>query len=196
MLAVLGVLRAAPYLLGAAALLWGGRLVEAVGREPFSRDTAQLCDRTALACRMAAEAAVILALTVNLLQLMAFSLLVKVDFQVELNLLPLALAGAHVPPQPLDAAGSWPSGRTTTPLYKEADHGHYGTSQRNSEGAGRHRQGAVRQVGITEANLSILRSGKANGVRFHTINRICYYLGCDVGDILRFDGRLEDEHEE
>lgn len=94
MLAVLGVLRAAPYLLGAAALLWGGRLVEAGGREPFSQDTAQLCDRTALACRMAAEAAVILALTVNLLQLMAFSLLVKVDFQVELNLLPLALAGA------------------------------------------------------------------------------------------------------
>lgn len=94
MLTVLGVLRAAPYLLGAAALLWGGRLVEAVGREPFSQDAAQLCDRTALACRMAAEAAVILALTVNLLQLMAFSLLVKVDFQVELNLLPLALAGA------------------------------------------------------------------------------------------------------
>ena len=94
MLAVLDVLRAAPYLLGAAALLWGGRLVEAVGREPFSQDAAQLCDRTALACRMAAEAAVILALTVNLLQLMAFSLLVKVDFQVELNLLPLALAGA------------------------------------------------------------------------------------------------------
>ena len=28
-------------------------------------------------------------------------------------------------------------------------------------------------VGITEANLSILRSGKASGVRFHTINRIC-----------------------
>ena len=94
MLAVLGVLRAAPYLLGAAALLWGGRLVEAGGREPFSQDTAQLCDRTALACRMAAEAAVILALTVNLLQLAFFSLLVKVDFQVELSLLPLALAGA------------------------------------------------------------------------------------------------------
>ena len=94
MLAVLGVLRAAPYLLGAAALLWGGRLVEAAGRDPFSQDTAQLCDRTALACRMAAQAAVILALTVNLLQLATFSLLAKVDFQVELNLLPLALAGA------------------------------------------------------------------------------------------------------
>ncbi len=48
------------------------------------------------------------------------------------------------------------------------------------------------KVGITEANLSILRSGKANGVRFHTINRICYYLQCDVGDILHFDGNLED----
>ena len=52
------------------------------------------------------------------------------------------------------------------------------------------------KVGITEANLSILRSGKASGVRFHTINKICYYLKCDVGDILRFDGRLEDGDEE
>ena len=52
------------------------------------------------------------------------------------------------------------------------------------------------KVGITEANLSILRSGKASGVRFHTINRICYYLDCQVGDILRFDGRVEDGDEE
>ena len=43
--------------------------------------------------------------------------------------------------------------------------------------------------------LSILRSGKASGVRFHTINKICYYLNCDVGDILRFDGRLEEDDE-
>lgn len=50
-----------------------------------------------------------------------------------------------------------------------------------------------RKVGITEANLSILRSGKAKGIRFHTINRICYYLQCDVGDILKFDGNLESE---
>lgn len=53
-----------------------------------------------------------------------------------------------------------------------------------------------RLVGITEANLSILRSGKAKGVRFSTINKICYYLGCDVGDILAFDGQLEDDDEE
>lgn len=52
-------------------------------------------------------------------------------------------------------------------------------------------------VGITEANLSILRSGKAKGVRFGTINRICYFLQCDVGDILKFDGNLEeDAHED
>lgn len=51
------------------------------------------------------------------------------------------------------------------------------------------------KVGITEANLSILRSGKANGVRFHTINKICYYLQCDVGDLLHFDGNLEDSDE-
>lgn len=52
------------------------------------------------------------------------------------------------------------------------------------------------KIGITEANLSILRSGKANGVRFHTINKICYYLDCDVGDILHFDGNLEDNKHE
>ena len=51
------------------------------------------------------------------------------------------------------------------------------------------------KVGITEANLSILRSGKARGVRFSTVNRICYYLGCNVGDILKFDGSLEDGDE-
>jgi len=46
-------------------------------------------------------------------------------------------------------------------------------------------------VGITEANLSILRSGKAKGVRFNTINKICWHLECDVGDILKFDGELD-----
>ena len=51
-------------------------------------------------------------------------------------------------------------------------------------------------IGITEANLSILRSGKAKGVRFGTINKICYYLECDVGDILKFDGEMEAEENE
>lgn len=52
------------------------------------------------------------------------------------------------------------------------------------------------KIGITEANLSTLRSGKAKGVRFGTINKICYYLGCDVGDILKFDGELEGDEDE
>ena len=52
-----------------------------------------------------------------------------------------------------------------------------------------------RLVNITEANLSILRSGKAKGVRFGTVNKICYYLECDVGDILKFDGKLDEEEE-
>ncbi len=51
-------------------------------------------------------------------------------------------------------------------------------------------------VGITEANLSILRSGKAKGVRFGTINKICWHLNCDVGDILKFDGNLEEYDED
>lgn len=53
-----------------------------------------------------------------------------------------------------------------------------------------------RLIPITEANLSILRSGRAKGVRFETINKICYYLECDVGDILKFDGQLDDEKED
>ena len=51
-------------------------------------------------------------------------------------------------------------------------------------------------VNITEANLSVHRSGTAKGVRFHTINWICYFLQCDVGDILKFDGNLEEDENE
>ena len=43
-------------------------------------------------------------------------------------------------------------------------------------------------VGITEANMSILRSGRAKAVRFTTLNAICYHLTCTPGDILQFDG--------
>ncbi len=51
-------------------------------------------------------------------------------------------------------------------------------------------------VGITEANLSILRSGKAKGIRFDTVNKICFYLECELGDILKFDGNLEVDDDE
>lgn len=39
-------------------------------------------------------------------------------------------------------------------------------------------------VGITEANLSLLRQGKVKGVRFETLSRICAYLDCQPGDLL------------
>jgi Predicted transcriptional regulator len=40
------------------------------------------------------------------------------------------------------------------------------------------------RVGITEANLSLLRTGKVKGVRFETLARICEALECTPGDLL------------
>ena len=93
-LGALALLRLGPYLLGAAALLWGGRLVAQAGREPFARETSALCDRAALACRSAAQCSVLLALAVNLIQLALLDLLVWSHFSVSLDLLPLILTGA------------------------------------------------------------------------------------------------------
>ncbi|MDI4236264.1 helix-turn-helix transcriptional regulator [Bradyrhizobium sp. 31Argb] len=42
-------------------------------------------------------------------------------------------------------------------------------------------------VGITEANLSLLKQGKVKGVRFDTLERICAYLKCQPGDLLRYE---------
>ena len=44
------------------------------------------------------------------------------------------------------------------------------------------------RVGITLANLSILKTGKAKAIRFSTLEAICKALGCQPGDILRFEG--------
>ena len=41
-------------------------------------------------------------------------------------------------------------------------------------------------IGITQANLSILRSGKAKAIRFSTLNAICNALDCQPGDILKY----------
>jgi len=43
------------------------------------------------------------------------------------------------------------------------------------------------RVGITNANLSILKTGKARAVRFSTLDAICRELDCQPGDILEFD---------
>lgn len=42
-------------------------------------------------------------------------------------------------------------------------------------------------IGITEANLSLLKSGRVKGVRFETLDRICEYLDCQPGDILEHE---------
>ncbi len=44
----------------------------------------------------------------------------------------------------------------------------------------------ARAIGITEANLSLLKTGKVKGVRFETLAAICRHLSCQPGDILAF----------
>lgn len=39
-------------------------------------------------------------------------------------------------------------------------------------------------VGITEANMSLLKQGKVKGVRFETLEKICAFLECQPGDLL------------
>ncbi len=48
------------------------------------------------------------------------------------------------------------------------------------------------QVGITEQNLSLLKSGKVKGVRFETLEAICEALECQPGDLLEFSSVSED----
>jgi putative transcriptional regulator len=50
------------------------------------------------------------------------------------------------------------------------------------------------RVGMTLANLSILKTGKARAIRFSTLDAICVALSCQPGDILRFEpGEADDE---
>ncbi|MBS3849540.1 helix-turn-helix transcriptional regulator [Devosia sp. J2-20] len=41
-------------------------------------------------------------------------------------------------------------------------------------------------IGITEANLSLLKQGKVKGIRFETLDAICDYLDCQPADILEY----------
>lgn len=43
------------------------------------------------------------------------------------------------------------------------------------------------RIGITEANLSLLKQGRVKGVRFETLAAICRDLECQPGDLLRFE---------
>jgi len=44
----------------------------------------------------------------------------------------------------------------------------------------------ARAIGITEANLSLLKSGKVKGLRFSTLEAICRFLDCQPGDLLEY----------
>jgi putative transcriptional regulator len=43
------------------------------------------------------------------------------------------------------------------------------------------------KIGLTEANLSILKTGKARAIRFSTLEALCTALDCQPGDLLAFD---------
>lgn len=48
-------------------------------------------------------------------------------------------------------------------------------------------------IGITEPNLSLLKSGKVKGIRFETLERICEALNCQPGDLLEYQPDLPGE---
>ena len=49
------------------------------------------------------------------------------------------------------------------------------------------------RVGITMANLSILKTGKAKAIRFSTLEALCRELECQPGDLITWDGEMSDE---
>lgn len=48
-------------------------------------------------------------------------------------------------------------------------------------------------VGITEANMSLLKQGRVKGVRFDTLEKICDYLQCQPGDLLAYEPQIDAE---
>ena len=42
-------------------------------------------------------------------------------------------------------------------------------------------------VGITEQNISLLKTGRVKGIRFNTLDKICEFLDCQPGDILEYE---------
>lgn len=52
------------------------------------------------------------------------------------------------------------------------------------------------QVGVTIANLSVLKTGKARAIRFSTLEAICRALACQPGDILEYDPSAPAEPDE
>lgn len=49
------------------------------------------------------------------------------------------------------------------------------------------------RIGITEQNVSLLKSGKVKGVRFETLEKICDVLDCQPGDILIYESEPSED---
>ena len=52
----------------------------------------------------------------------------------------------------------------------------------------------AKRIGITEQNVSVLRAGRAKGLRFETLEKICGVLNCQPGDLLVFVAENEKGH--
>lgn len=52
------------------------------------------------------------------------------------------------------------------------------------------------RVGVTLANLSILKTGKAKAIRFSTLNALCRVLNCQPGELLSYEAGSDDEEAE
>lgn len=91
-LGLMCLVNAAPGLLSAVAMVWGADLARALGRESFDEEGVELCGRTALGCRMIAQATVVLAVSGNLIQLALLEQLHDSHFALTMPLVSLMLS--------------------------------------------------------------------------------------------------------
>lgn len=91
---LLAVLNTVPDLLGGGVLLWGSDLARTLARGPFEEEALAQCEKTANGCRRVIQAAVLLSLGANLLQLVLDSVLTSQSYTLSLPLSTLALAAA------------------------------------------------------------------------------------------------------
>lgn len=54
----------------------------------------------------------------------------------------------------------------------------------------------TRRVGLTMANISLLKNGKVKAIRLATLDKLCEVLGCQPGDILEYRSSTEDGEEQ
>ena len=92
MICLVCCLNAAPGLLSGLTMAWGADLARALGRESFDDEAVRLCGRTALGCRVVAQATVVLAVSANLIQLALMDQLRTTHFSLALPVLSLLLS--------------------------------------------------------------------------------------------------------